>query len=741
MKGKLLFSIAFAMIPALSYGQSAGVAKDIEKMDRIDSVVIYASRADRRTPVAHTTVGRETLQSISSTTSLPMALSLQPSVVTMNEGGTGFGYSRMRVRGSDGTRINVTLNGVTLNDAESQEVFWVNMPSLTEMLQSVQLQRGLGTSVNGPGAFGASVNMQTLLSGDEPYAKFDAGYGSYNSRSIVTGFGTGRLKNGLFFDAGAALNGTEGYIRNAWGHVGSIFAQAGWIGTRDVVKLIYIMGKEHTGITWNGIPKDSLATNRTYNSAGEYYDDEGNLHYYGNESDNYTQHHFQLFYSHEFSDRFFVSSTLHFTRGSGYYEEYKYDKKLSGYGLEPQTIGDTEYKKSDFIIRQAMDNDFVSFSLNADYLFKGGKWVSGLNTTSYDGLHFGRMLWSKYNENIADDYEWYSNRGRKKEANAYSRVEKSFAGGRASIYADVQARYINLVMDGTDKDLADLGYSKNYFFFNPKAGFSYDLPEGTVYASVSIGHKEASRDDIKDAIKSSKGDSIRPERMVDLELGYKVSTTSYAFGINLYDMEYKNQLVETGKISETGYSIKQNVPRSYRRGVELIGAAKLCSWLRADANMTLSSNKILGYTCYVDTYDNDENWNTLAQTREYYAKTDLILSPNLIGMARLTATPLKGLEISAHVKSVGKQYYDNTSSDDRALDPYNVVSASASYLINFKTKTIFNGSSLKLSIFANNIFNEKYCSEAWVYRAFFKDTGTTYIEDGLFPQACRNFSR
>jgi iron complex outermembrane receptor protein len=741
MKGKNFFFIAFAMIPALTYGQAAGPDKNNERIERLDSVVVSAYRADSRTPVAHTTVTRDALKAVEPDASLPMALSLQPSVVTMTEGGTGFGYSRMRVRGSDGTRINVTLNGVTLNDAESQEVFWVNIPSLTSMLQSVQLQRGLGTSVNGPGAFGASVNMQTLAAGSEPYGRFEAGYGSYNSFSVLAGAGTGRLKNGLFFDADFSYNRTDGYIRNAWGRVGSALIQTGWMGRNDIVKLVYILGKQHTGITWNGVPKDSLATNRTYNSAGEYFDDQGNRRYYGNESDNYTQHHLQLFYSHEFNENLFISTTLHYTRGTGFYEQYKYNKKFSSYGLSSQTVGGTTYKKSDFITRKKMDNEFLSFSLNVDRLFEGGKWTSGLNASTYNGLHFGRIAWSKYNENIADDYEWYSNTGLKRELNFFSRVEKAVYDSRLNLYADLQARRISYDMCGTDSDIADMKYSRKYFFFNPKAGLSFDLSRfSSVYASVSLGHKEASRDDIKESIKSNQGDSIRPERMIDFELGYRLSTSKYAVGINFYDMEYKDQLVATGKLSESGYTIKENVARSFRRGVEVTAAASITPRLRAEANVTLSMNKILGYSCYVDTYDNDSDWNSLPQTREYYPKTDLILSPSVVGMAMLTYSPLQGLDISANLKHVGKQYYDNTSSSDRMLDPYSVLNAAASYSLNFKGKGAFGKSSLKMSIFANNLLGEKYCSEAWVYRALFKESGTSYVEDGFFPQAGRYFS-
>lgn len=741
MKGKIFFFIAFAMIPALTYGQAAGPDKSNDRIERLDSVVVSAYRADSKTPVAHTTVTRDALKAVEPDASLPMALSLQPSVVTMTEGGTGFGYSRMRVRGSDGTRINVTLNGVTLNDAESQEVFWVNIPSLTSMLQSVQLQRGLGTSVNGPGAFGASVNMQTLAAGSEPYGRFEAGYGSYNSFSVLAGAGTGRLKNGLFLDADFSYNRTDGYIRNAWGRVGSALIQTGWMGRNDIVKLVYILGKQHTGITWNGVPKDSLATNRTYNSAGEYYDDQGNRRYYGNESDNYTQHHLQLFYSHEFNENFFISTTLHYTRGTGFYEQYKYNMKFSAYGLSSQTVGGTTYKKSDFITRKKMDNEFLSFSLNVDRLFEGGKWTSGLNASTYNGLHFGRIAWSKYNENIADDYEWYSNTGLKRELNFFSRVEKAVYDSRLNLYADLQARHISYDMSGTDSDITEMEYSRKYFFFNPKAGLSFDLSRiSSVYASVSLGHKEASRDDIKESIKSNRGDSIRPERMIDFELGYRLATSKYAVGINFYDMEYKDQLVATGRLSESGYTIKENVARSFRRGVEVTAAASITPGLRAEANVTLSMNKILGYSCYVDTYDNDSDWNALAQKREYYDKTDLILSPSLIGMAMLTYTPVSGLDISANLKHVGKQYYDNTSSADRMLDPYSVLNTAASYSLNFKGKDAFEKSSLKLSIFANNLLGEKYCSEAWVYRALFKESGTSYIEDGFFPQAGRYFS-
>jgi iron complex outermembrane receptor protein len=723
---KKTFLLAALLLPLLSFAQQP---VNPEKNQKIDSVVISAYRAGKNTPVSYTDITKEEMKASSPSASIPLLLKLQPSVISTNEGGTGLGYSKLRVRGSDATRINVTLNGVTLNDSESQEVFWVNLPALTGMLESIQIQRGVGTSVNGPGAFGASINMQTMLPNDRPYGDVEISGGSYSTGTIAVGLGSGRLDNGFSFDVRYAYNTTEGYIRNAFARLHSLYASAGWMKGDNSVKINYILGKQKTGITWEGIPRDMIESDRRYNPAGEYYDSEGNLQYYDNETDNYVQNHFQGIYSHQFTSSLYWTTTLNYTKGDGYYENYKDSKKLSLYGLTPQIINGVEYKKSDVIIQQALDNGYYVASSAVKYSKNDLSINSSVSYSYYNGDHFGILTWAENNANIPQDYCWYENNGKKNDVSSFVRGEYSFLHGKITLYGDMQYRHIDFRLSGIDKDFASLDKVLKYNFFNPKGGLSYSLnPNSQFYASLSVGHKEPSRSDIKEAIKGERSDGILPERLLDYEFGYRYEEGFFSFSLNGYLMEYKNQLVETGKLTETGHKIKENVAESYRRGVELSATWKSVSWLRFDANLALSKNKIKGYTAWVDTYNNANDWEPLSQTSEYYGLTNILMSPEVVGMGMVTFFPCKDFSFYISGKYVGKQYYDNTSNDERSLPAYITLSLQGQYVFG----------KIKFSIFADNLLNNKYISDAWVYRARFADGSADYIEDGFFPQAKLN---
>lgn len=701
----------------------------------LDSVLVEGNRATVKTPVTHSTISKQIIRSAAPNASLPLLLGLQPSVVTVTESGSGLGYTRLSVRGSDASRTNVTLNGVAINDAESQEVFWVNIPSLTSFLESVQLQRGVGTSANGSGAFGASINMETSFTSPKPHSSAEISYGSYNTTIASVGAGSGLLPSGLSFDMRYSYNTTDGYIRNGKGKLHSVFANLGYLNGSNSFKVIYIMGDQHTGITWEGISREMVEKDRRSNPAGAYYDAAGNIHYYDNETDNYTQHYIQGFYSHSFSHGLLWVNTLNYTKGSGYYENYKADTKFSKYGLEPQIIDGQTYKRSDFIIRQAMDNEYYVASSTLKYNSTKIRASAGINYSYYDGLHFGDVIWSMYNENIEDNHTWYKNRGDKWEGSIFARGEIDI--DKFTLFADLQYRHIDLKMSGPDKDFAPLDYHKPYNFFNPKGGVSFSLNENNMfYASLAVAHKEPSRSDIKESIKSLLQGSVKEERLLDWEIGYKLSMKNFALGVNIYFMEYKNQLVATGKLSDVGYQIKENIPDSYRRGVELCAGWEIAKWIRLDGNVTLSLNKIKKYTAYVDVMDSD--WNIIGQDTEYYEKTDLNMSPSVVGMAMATFIPVKNFNIFANGKYVGKQYYDNTSSQERSIPAYFVMNGGASYDFPLYGKKD-NSPYLTLSLFVNNVLNNKYLSSAWVYRANFNDGSKPYIEEGFFPQAETNF--
>lgn len=751
MRGFLFFAALMALIPFSARGDEKEATD--KKVERLDSVVVSSSRAGRNTPVTYTMVGKEELSHSNPINSLPMNLALQPSVISVNEGGTGLGYSKMTVRGSKGSQINVTLNGITLNDAESQEVFWVNIPALSSMISSVQLQRGLGTSANGSGAFGASVNMSTASVGPDPFASAELSLGSYGTFVSTFAAGSGLLPSGIYFNAAYSRGLTDGYIRNAFADVHSAMAVAGWMTARNSLRLTWLMGSQHTGITWEGISLEQYEMDRRYNPAGEYFDQFGNVHYYDNETDNYAQHHLQLNYTHSFSDRLAWSTTFNYTRGDGYYENYKAGKSFSKYMMNAPVVDGVLYEEGDFITKEALANDY--YVLNSDLRYSSERMnvTAGVNLSRYDGDHIGSVLWNNVlgDSFDYDAHQWYLNRGLKHEANALVRGEVLF-NERLTAYADLQYRGVWLDMSGPEDDGVLLDHSDNWQFFNPRAGLSYRWkPSSRIYASAALGHREPGRSDIKELILdankaasagvSGRGVDIRPEKMLDIEAGYEYVIDRLSLSANLYMMEYRDMLIETGKLTDVGYAIKENVPRSWRRGIELAASWKALQWLDVSGNMTLSTNKIRSYTAYYEMYDNMNDWNYLGQHEVEFNNTDILMSPSLVAMAGLTFRPfvssagsLNSAYVSFTGKYVGRQYYDNTSSAERSIPSYFVSDLSLGYEVPLKYE-----SNLTFSFHANNLFNNMYYADAWLWRAYFQQEDAYYSEVGIYPQAPLNF--
>ena len=750
MRGFLFIAALCSLIPFSAQGvEKEAALGETDRVERLDSVVVSSSRAGSDTPVTFTMVGKDALRRSNPLNSLPMNLALQPSVVSVNEGGTGLGYSKMTVRGSKGSQINVTLNGITLNDAESQEVFWVNIPALASMISSVQLQRGLGTSANGAGAFGASINMSTASVGADPFGSAELSMGSYGTYVGSFSAGTGLMKSGLYFNAAYSRGLTDGYIRNAFADVQSAMAVLGWMNERNSLRLTWLMGSQRTGITWEGISPEMYEIDRRYNPAGEYYDQFGNVHYYDNETDNYAQHHLQLNYTRAFSDQLAWSTTFNYTRGDGYYENYKAGKSFSKYLLPDPIIDGVVYDEGDFITKEALANDY--FVLNSDLRYSGDvlKLTGGVNLSRYDGDHIGSVLWSNVlgDSFDYDSHDWYLNRGLKHEAGAFVRAEVLCCKGLTA-FADLQYRGVWLSMSGPEDDGVLLDHKDNWQFFNPRAGISYRWsPSSRVYASAALGHREPGRSDIKelilDANKSlqagvaSRGIDIRPEKMLDIEIGYEYLSERLSLSANIYMMEYWDMLIETGKLTDVGYAIKENVPRSWRRGLELAASWKALPWLQVGGNMTLSTNKIKAYTAYYEMYDNMNDWNFLGQHKVDYSNTDILMSPSLVGMASVTFRPfassagsLNSAYLTWNGKYVGRQYFDNTSSVDRSIPAYFVADMAVGY-------TVPEGS-LSFSLHVNNLFNRMYYADAWLWRAYFQQEDSFYEDIGIYPQAPLN---
>ena len=741
MRGFLFIAAFMSLIPGAVQG-----AEPEGTVEKLDSAVVSTSRAGDSTPVTYTMVSRRQLQEANPINSLPMTLALQPSVVSVNEGGTGLGYSKMTVRGSKGSQINVTLNGITLNDAESQEVFWVNIPALSSILSSVQLQRGLGTSASGPGAFGASINMSTASVASDPHAAVDLGYGSYGTFMATASAGTGLTRSGIYFDFAYSRGLTDGYIRNAYADVQSAFAVLGWMNEKNSLRLTWLYGDQHTGITWHGIDLDQYKLDRRYNPAGEYYDQYGNVRYYDNDTDNYTQHHLQLNYTRQMTDRLLWTTTFNWTKGDGYYENYKAGKSFAKYNFQ----GDSE---GDFIVREAMDNHY--FVLNSDLKYSSDilSLTGGINLSRYDGDHIGKVLWCDV---LGDSYDyashsWYLNNGLKHEANAFVRAEYTPIDW-ITAYADLQYRGVWLDMAGPEDDQVPLDYSTDWQFVNPRAGVSFHWdPRHKAYASAALGHREPGRSDIKENIKNAwwaaqagvdgEDVSLKPEKMLDVEIGYSYMSERLALSANIYLMEYWDMLLETGRLSNVGYAIKDNVDRGWRRGIELAAGWQALPWLRADANLTLSMNQIRNYTEYVQHID--ENWEPNGKVTELtYGKTTMLMSPSLTGMARLAFSPwrgiasnsLKTLTLAVDGKYVGRQYMDNTMTESRSIPAYFVSNLALSYEVPMRGDDV-----LQFSFYVNNVLNNMYYADGWCWKNIVEEDGSLVDGIGVYPQAPANW--
>jgi iron complex outermembrane receptor protein len=735
---KVFLTLGLAMAGIWAYAQHDTVS--------LDETVIIATRASGKTPVAQTTVAGDKIKQANIGVDVPYILEMTPSTVVSSESGLGLGNTTFRIRGTDPTRINVTVNGVPLNDAESQAVFWVNMPDFASSVNSIQIQRGAGTSTNGGAAFGATVNMQTSRPSVRPYAETSSAAGSYSTFRNNISLGTGTVGRGFNFDARYSNVRSDGYIERSDARHQSLYAAGAWQGACTFVKLSVLHGEEHTGLSWNGVPGYAIdpvkypyyeagvpdynpGINRRYNPSGEYKDQDGSIRYYDN-TDNYKQTHCHLQFVRQFGSRWTGHATLHLTRGTGYYEEYRLKRKLEEHGLPAVTIDGESIGKSDLIRQKWMDNYFYGLTFSANYNSANLQWTTGGAANRHDGDHFGKVLWTRYSSGATSGNEWYRNNGTKDDYNVYTKAAWQISRA-INIYGDLQYRHIGYVMTGNDDDRAELDQSHGFNFFNTKTGIFFDIDtENSVYASFAVANREPARADFKDASKYGASEAPRSERLYDTELGYQFTGHSASLEINLYCMNYKDQLVSTGKLSSTGYPIMDNVPDSYRAGIEITGGVQIINPLRFEASVTFSRNRIKNFVAYTDQYDAD--WNATDQRVEKLGTTNISFSPDVTGNAMLRYTPLKSLSFTLAGKYVGKQYYDNTSSDLRSLDAY----FTGNFRIDYSFKLC--GVNLGLQGLVNNLFDKQYITSAWVYRAVFADGSPDYIENGFFPQAGRN---
>lgn len=689
-----------------------------------DEILVSASLAKNKTPMAYKNLSGAEIENQNMGQDIPYLLQLTPSFVATSDAGSGIGYTNFRIRGTDMNRINVGINGIPLNDAESHGTWFVDQPDMASSLENVQIQRGAGTSVNGAAAFGATINMQTSTFEPEAYAEYKTAAGSFNTFKNTVLAGTGLINEKFTVDARLSKVSSDGYIDRAGADLKSFFISSGYYSGKTILKAIVFSGYEKTYQAWNGVPSEMLSSNRTFNSAGEYTDENGITNYYENQVDDYQQDHFQLHFSHSFSQKLSLNTSIHFTHGSGFYENYKEDEDLADYKISTVTVGSEVIETSDLVNQKWLDNSFygIIYSLNyqqnrTDFTFGGGYNI-------YDGDHFGKVIWAQFLGNAKPNHEWYRSNGLKKDFNVFAKYNFRLTE-KINLFADLQYRGINYRIEGIDDDLRDITQNHDFSFFNPKLGIFYQPQQNQeLYLSFATANREPNRSNYVDA--DPAGKQPVHETLHDWEFGYNYKSSLFSFSANYFYMNYKNQLVLTGEINDVGAPIMVNVDKSFRTGIELQAAVKIAGSLKWDGNISLAMNKVKNFTEYVD------NWDTWGQESFELGTTDLAFSPNFTGNSRFIFSPADKFDISFVSSYVGKQYIDNTSNDERALDAWFVNNLNAEY--NFNTKLFEN---ITLRLMVNNLFNEKYESNAWVYSYIYEGTRTKM--DGYFPQAGTHF--
>jgi iron complex outermembrane receptor protein len=677
-----LFSILFA---SFSYSQET-----IKDTTQLDEVLVKAVRVNKETPVSFSNLNKKEIENRNLGQDIPVLLNFMPSVVTTSDAGNGFGYTGIRMRGSDATRVNVTLNGIPYNDSESHGTYFVDMPDFASSLQSVQLQRGVGTSTNGAGAFGASLNMLTESYSKKAFGEINNSFGSFNSRKHTLKFSTGVFNNKFEVSGRISALASDGYIQRASSNLKSYFLQGNYIGKTTLIKTLFFGGKEKTYQAWNGIDADKLQEDRTYNYAGMYYDENGNIQFYNNEVDDYKQHHFQLHWNEKLSQNWNSNIAIHYTKGKGFYENYKEDTNYNDYTIIPfdATV------MVDLARQKWLDNDFYGATFSANYKTEKLDFVVGGAYNQYKGKHFGKVVWTSVGNLQGMENNYYNYFGNKNDGNLFTKINYKI-NKKWSLFSDLQYRNITYTANGVYNG----EISNTFNFLNPKAGITYTLDnKNNFYISFAKANREPNRTDYEN-------NTIKPEQLNDYELGWRSNNNGLNLNWNLYYMSYKNQLILTGQIDDIGNPIRANTEKSYRFGTEIDAQIKLSKKLFWTVNTTFSVNK---------------NQNILANKN-----TDIAYSPNVIAGSNLSFTPIKNLSASILQKFVGSQYMNNIESHEAKLNDYFTTDLNLIYKIT--PKAIFEN--ITITALINNVFAKEYSSNGYMWD----------IYPYYFPQAKRNF--
>jgi len=703
-----------------------------EQAIQVQELVVTATRAGEKTPMTYVNLDKEELDENNLGQDVPYLLRWTPSAVVTSDAGAGVGYTGIRIRGTDPTRINVTINGIPLNDAESQGVFWVNMPDFISSTSSVQVQRGVGTSTNGAGAFGATINLSTIEANPETFGEINASLGSFNTRKANVRFGSGLLNERFILEGRLSRINSDGYIDRARSDLESFYLAGTYLGESSSLSVNVFSGHEETYQAWYGVPADLIDNEqeRTFNPAGTEKPGEP----YKDEVDNYGQTHVQLLYNNQLSDNWLLNLNGHYTKGSGYFEQYKANEFLPDYGLSIVTLGDTTVSNTDLIRRLWLDNDFygTTYSLNYEDDEQRLQATLGGAFNIYEGDHFGEVIWAQFFSDGFKDMRYYENDARKTDFNIFGKVNFELLP-RLNAYVDLQYRRVGYEFLGFNRDGANVEQSVQLDFFNPKAGLYYTISERSeLYGSFAVANREPNRNDY---VESTPDSRPQPERLYNTELGYRYRWNKAAISANLYHMAYRDQLALNGEINDVGAYTRINIDRSYRLGLELVGGAELTPGLRLNGNATFSRNKVQSFTEFVDTYNTDFEWT--GQKTIEHEDTDLSFSPSIIAGGELSYemlrdNPTHDFDLALLSKYVSKQYIDNTSDEDNTIDPYSFTDLRLRY----RLRAGF-ADEIEVTLLVNNLFDNLYETNAWSYRYLY--AGETVIDQGFFPQAGRNF--
>lgn len=716
---KLLITTVFTSLFITVSAQEK--TQDSTKIETLDEVLVQAVRVDADSPITHSNLDKEELEKRNLGQDIPYMLNYLPSVVTMSDAGAGVGYTYIRVRGSDASRVNVTLNGIPYNDSESQGTFWVNLPDFTSSVQSLQLQRGVGTSTNGSGAFGASLNLLSDAVSEEAYGEIANSFGSYNTHKHNVKFSTGLLSEHFEVAGRLSTIQSDGYIDRASSDLKSYFLQAAFVNRNTLIKALVFGGREETYQSWNGLEDpEKLENDRIFNSAGMYTDEDGNIQFYDNEVDNYAQDHYQLLWNRRFNNNWSTNVSLNYTKGKGYFEQYKEDEDFETYGFETIEIGGDTINTTDLIRRRWLDNDFYAANANVNYKNNKIDFTGGAFYSYYTGDHYGEVIWARYASNSEIRDRYYEGNGEKSEFTVFSKATYRFSE-KWSVFGDLQGRFLNYNISGITSDLEALTVDEDYSFFHPKAGLTYKLnPSNQFYFSYGKAHREPSRNDYEQGI-------VTPEKLDDFELGWRFFSEKAKVNTNIYYMNYKDQLVLSGELNDVGAPLRTSSGKSYRLGLEVDAEIQLLKNLRTLPNIALSTNKNVDFITSRD----GELVNL--------GNTNISFSPSVVAGNMLEYSPIQKLQLGFLSKFVGEQYMGNIDSEASKLDSYFVNDLNIVYTLDslpWVKEVVF-------SALVNNIFNVEYISNGYFYTYDddFSNPGTiTTVEGaGYYPQATINF--